>query len=215
MKFGESTVVVYVPINVRQTETNKLNVIINGKKSKVKNVTIHPNYFDSLSKGSCDIALLELSEPITNTSVTKINKDNNELNSNVVGVGYGASGQADSAQLVAFYSKKIAGENVVDSIGGFDYLGNKTLLICDFDHPNKTKYNKMGAPSPRPLEYICSGGDSGGALFSKKDNQWKLLGICSGSHNEINSDDDFVYYGQIMSWTRVSAFYNWIKENTK
>lgn len=215
MKFGESTVVIYVPINVRQTETNKLNVIINGKKSKVKNLTIHPNYIDSISKGTCDFAILELDEPITNTTFTKINNEFNELNSNVVGVGFGASGPADSAQLVASYKKKIAGENVVDSIGGFKYLGNKTLLYCDFDHPSKTKYNKMGSSIPRPLEYVCSGGDSGGALFSFKKNEWQLLGICSGNETDLDQFQETGYYGEIMSWTRVSAFYNWIQENTK
>ncbi|MBK8644872.1 MAG: hypothetical protein IPN15_22450 [Saprospiraceae bacterium] len=90
------------------------------------------------------------------------------------------------------------GENVIDSIGGQIYLDRESLLICDFDHPTRNDCNKIGSPVPRPLEYICSGGDSGGGLFRNKNNAWELIGICSGSGVDINQLMKSGYYGHTM-----------------
>lgn len=209
------TIVAYVPCNHRVTDISDLILVFKGQKVKVKNLWLHPHYLDSLTKGSCDIALLELEKPINNITPAKLNTEFNELNSDVVGVGFGASGPAGRPDLVDTYNKKIAGENVVDSIGGQLYMDHETLLFADFDHPTRKDCNKLGSPTPRPLEYICAGGDSGGGLFIKKDNMWKLIGICSGSGADFDQFIKSGYYGQIMEWTRVSAFNNWIEKQIK
>ncbi|NLN96717.1 MAG: trypsin-like serine protease [Bacteroidales bacterium] len=212
LNFNGHTIVSYVAYNHRVTDISNLKLVFKGQKVKVKNLWIHPYYLDSLTKGSCDIALLEIEQPLKNITPAKLNYSSDELNSNVVGVGYGASGPADRPDLVGLYNKKIAGENVVDSIGGQLYLGYETLLFCDFDHPTRTDCNKMGSPTPRPLEYISSGGDSGGGLFRKKKNQWELIGICTGGGVNVEQLIKTGYYGQTMEWTRVSVFTEWIDE---
>ncbi len=215
IEFNGQTVVAYVPYNHRVTDVNNLNLVFKGQKVKVKNLIVHPSYLDSLTEGSCDIALLELEQPLENIRPAKINAAFDELNSNVVGVGYGASGPADRPDLVGLHNKKIAGENVIDSIGGQKYLGVETLLICDFDHPTRKDCNKLGSPIPRPLEYICSGGDSGGGLFRKKGKIWELVGICSGAGTDIEQLMKTGYYGHTMEWTRVSVLAKWIDERKR
>jgi hypothetical protein len=210
-----STIINSLAINDRETDVSKLFLLFNGEKFKVKRLLIHPNYNNSLTKGSCDIALIELEAPVSKIIPAKLNINYDELNSDVVGVGYGASGPADRPDMVALLNKKIAGENVVDSITGYEYSGFKTILLCDFDHPNGKGCNKMGSPLPQPLEYISSGGDSGGALFRKTGKEWALIGICTGGGIDYNQFMKTFYYGQIMEWTRVSAFAKWISVQSK
>lgn len=209
------SIVLYRQINDRTTSVHNLFVVFKGQRVRVKRLIIHPYYLDSLTKGSCDIALLELETPLTVITPASLNSLFNEINSNVVGVGFGASGPADRPDLVSLYNKKIAGENVVDSISGFRYFSVETILMCDFDHPSRKDCNKMGSSTPRPLEYVCSGGDSGGGLFNKKGREWELVGICAGSGVKIGQFMKTYYYGQTMEWTRVSAFTTWIANEMK
>lgn len=215
MEFNGQTVVVSKQFNHRVTDVNKLYLIFEEQKLKVKSLILHPNYLDSLTKGSCDIALIELEQPLKGVSPAKINTAFDEINYNVIGVGYGASGPANKPELIKAYIKKIAGENVVDSIAGQEYLGFKTLLVCDFDHPDRTDCNKIGSPIPRPLEYIGSGGDSGGGLFRENDQKWELIGIYSSSSIDFDQFKKTGYYGQLMEWTRVSPFTEWIAQQIK
>lgn len=197
------------------TIPSRLYLVFNGQKVNVKSVIIHPNYRDNLTKGSCDIAILVLEEALTNIKPIALNRHLDEMNAVVVGVGFGASGPANHSELVGNYGKKIAGENRIDSIGGIKYSDVETLLLCDFDHPERKDCNKMGSPQPMPLEYICTGGDSGGGLFRQNGKDWELMGICSGGGTDIEQLLKTGYYGQVMQWTRVAAFINWIEENTK
>ena len=215
IEFDGQKVVVYHSINERVIDPSKLSVLLNGHKSSVKNLILHPNYFDSLTKGSCDIALLELAQPLTGVLPAKVNAKYDELNSIVVGVGYGASGPANRPDLVDIHNKKIAGENVIDTLGGELYLGYPTIMMCDFDHSTNENCNKMGSAIPRPLEYICSGGDSGGGLFRQTGEEWELVGICSGSGVDVDQLLKTGYYGQTMGWTRTSVFTGWIKKETE
>lgn len=104
-------------------DASRLYVVFAGEKIKVKKLILLPNYLDSLNKGSCDLALIELEQSISTVSPAILNKSFNELNSNVVGVGFGTSGIADKPESVDIFHKKIAGENVIDSITGHQYLG--------------------------------------------------------------------------------------------
>lgn len=215
MHYNGQRIILYVPINKRLTDVSGLYIMINEQKVKVKNIVLHPNYLDSLTEGSCDIALIELMQTLTMVSPAKLNLRFDELNLNVVGVGYGASGPANRPDLVGQYNRKIAGENVVDSFTGMELRGHKTLLMCDFDHPTNTVCNKTGSPKPRPLEYICSGGDSGGGLFRQAGQEWELIGICARGGVNVDQLNKTGYYGQTMEWTRVSIFNSWIREHIK
>ncbi len=210
----DQSIITYSRINDRVTDITKLYLVFKGQKVRIKRLILHPYYLDSLTKGSCDIAILELEKPLRAITPARLNTGFDELNSDVVGVGFGASGPANRPDLVGSFNKKIAGENVIDRIEGFLYHGVETKLMCDFDHPSRDDCNEMGDPKPRPLEYISSGGDSGGALFRKKGREWELLGICSGSGIDLDQFLKTFYYGQLMEWTRVSAFTKWIESET-
>lgn len=200
----------YIPYNFRVTDFSKVYATFHGRKTRVKRGIIHPAYLDSLTKGSCDLALLELEQPVTSIVPARMSSTLDELHADVTGVGYGASGRADKPESVKLEHKKIAGQSVVDSIGGPEFENHKTLLFCEFVAPGDT----TGMHAPRPLEYICSGGDSGGGLFRQTADGWELIGICGGGGGGIDLQVLMKtgYYGQKMSWTRVSPFTGWIAE---
>ena len=181
----------------------------------MKRGIIHPRYLDSLPTGggSCDIALLELERPVLSVQPAKMSCAFDELHSDVTGVGYGASGRADVTESFRMPFKKIAGESVVDSVGGPEFENRETLLYCWFVSPSE----KTGRHVVRPLEYIATGGDSGGGLFRQTADGWELIGICGGHGGGIDFQQfqKTGYYDQRMSWTRVSAFTGWIAEQMK
>jgi hypothetical protein len=144
------------------------------------------------------MALVELETPVAVILPAKLNQSTNELHSNVVGVGFGASGVANNPAEVKGRSIKIAGENVIDSFIGEKYPVNQTLMVCDFDHPTRLDCNKTGSPTPRPLEYVTSGGDSGGGLFRQKGDGWELVGICHGGGVNLDQLIKSGFYGQTM-----------------
>jgi len=206
--------VLYVQSNPRVTDFSKLYVTFHGRKYKVKRGTVLPGYLDSLTKGSCDIALIELAQPVTSIGPAKMSNTFDELHSDVTGVGYGVSGRADEPESVDRYNKKIAGQSVVDSVGGLEFENHATLLFCQFVSPNDT----TGRHVARPLEYTPGGGDSGGGLFRQRGNGWELVGICSGEGTVGVDLERLVttgYYGKMVSWTRLSAFTGWISEQMK
>ncbi|MEI6090807.1 MAG: trypsin-like serine protease [bacterium] len=215
LKIDGLTYYVNQPINERVTDITKCSFQFNGTKAKGKRLIMHPNFRDSLTKGTCDIAVIELAEPITNIIPAKLSTSFDELNSNVVGVGFGASGPANKPEKVDFHNLKIAGENTIDSLGDVQYNNLPSLMYCDFDHPKRKDCNRMGSPIPLPLEYLSTGGDSGGGLFRQNGNEWELIGIGPGGGTNVDVFRKTGYYGQIMEWRRVSVFADWIKEQMK
>ncbi len=209
----KAQMVFYVPVNPRVTDFSKVYATFNGRSIKAKRGIIHPAYLDSLTKGSCDIALIELEQPVRSIGPAKLSSTFDELHSDVTGVGYGASGRADKPESVKLEHKKIAGQSVVDSLGGPEFDDHQTLLFCQFVSPD----NKTGMHVARPLEYICGGGDSGGGLFRQKGKAWELVGICGGGGSGIDLQQFMKtgYYGQTMSWTRVSLFTSWIEKQMR
>jgi hypothetical protein len=58
---------------------------------------------------------------------------------------------------------------------------------------------------------MSSGGDSGCGLFRRSENTWELVGICQGTQINLPKFlQSFSMYGQVMEWTRVSVFADWI-----
>lgn len=182
-----------------------------------KSLIIHPVYLDSLHRGSCDIVIIELKEPIIGIAPAILGSGFDELNSLVTGIGWGASGKANEPQNVSIWFEEIAGRNIIDSVIGYVYNGKHTLLRADFDHPSNYKdCNKTGKPEPVQLEYLPSGGDSGGGLFRQNEKGvWELIGICTGAGVDIQQLLKTGYYGQLCDWTRVSVFRNWINETVQ
>jgi hypothetical protein len=210
-----ASVTVYERTNERLANVKSWSVHFGYDNYDIKRVTIFPNYLDSQTKGTCDLALVEFEEQVNNTIPAKICSDYNELHAEVVGVGYGASGSANKPSSVDLWFEKIAGENIIDTIQGPLYNNKPTVLMFDLDSPQPSeKSNVMGSATPRELEYGVAGGDSGGGLFRKTQAGWELVGIITGHTLDIGKLLSIGYYGQISKSTRLSPFADWIKEHT-
>lgn len=182
-------------------------IAFNGKRYAVANLVVYPEYLNEGTKNDCDIVLIELEQEIADIVPAVINTDTNEMHAVATCVGYGASGPATKFDEYD-YDVKIAGENVIDSMGGKSINGQAPKLVFDFDSPDDSTLNTTGDRVPRPLEYHPNGGDSGGGMFINKDGKWLLAGLTSGSHSTIRPTSG--YYGSTAYYTRVSAYAGWI-----
>jgi len=212
---GKSQIVVYQPINERIGNSKEYSFTFRGKTYAAQSISIYPTYMDSATKGMGDLALIELDRPVEDVQPAAMGKVFDELNANVTGVGYGAFGSGDKLESLDTTLLKIGGENVIDSIGGYEIGNTASVLHADFDHPTNKQCNKMGSAQPRNLEYACAGGDSGGGLFIETTKGYRLIGICSGTGYDMQQFQKTAYYGQTMSWTRVAVFYDWVKGKMK
>ncbi|MCH8902437.1 MAG: trypsin-like serine protease [Bacteroidetes bacterium] len=217
----DTMLVVYNTSNPRKADIKNFQFCFMDHKDQLYQgvkLTFHPTYLNSDNK--TDLAIIELDREVTNLTPAKLNADFGELHAEVVGVGYGMIYLADKPkkQLYKRSEKKIAGENTIDSLGGFlePNSNQYSSLYADFDHPtNKQCCNKMGNVIPLPLEFFATAGHSGGGLFEQDNEQWKLIGITAGGG--VNIDELFKngYYGRVNKWTRVSVSGEWINENIK
>jgi hypothetical protein len=204
-------VVSYQHNNQRTALASDFVVKFGNNEYQGKAIYLHPEYSSTGSK--YDIAIIELEKEVKAIEPVKRNRSYDELHSKFVGVGFGASGIANKPQTVKSHAKKIAGQNVVDSIGGYLVDKRPAMMFYDFDHPTNTECcNKMGSPIPEPLEYISTGGDSGCGIFRKQNQHWELIGILKGGGINLKQFFKSGYYGQTSEVSRVSVFNTWIDE---
>ena len=206
------TVTVFNSYNERVDSIKNYIFNLNGKILKGKKLIIHPNYFiDSEEDENFDIAIVELEESIDDIVIPILYDKFDEQGLIGTFVGFGASGAGNSINSELLYLK-IAGKNVIDSIGGSLHLGNYCKLLSDFDDPENITPNKLGDSIPLDLEFGTGGGDSGGPLFIKSDyDELYLVGILSGGGLSLENIELNRMYGQISEWTRISTFKEWIE----
>jgi len=215
---GGSRVIAFDPVNMRPDEISEFVFRFNRHLYSGQRLTIYPAYLKRLTSGldfDGDVALIELSDSVSDIAPARLNSSPDELHAVFTGVGYGQSGAADKPDEMGVYMEKIAGQNTIDKISGFEVDGQPVIMSSDFDHPTRKDCNKMGSPKPLPLEYIAGGGDSGGGIFRQTGNEWLLIGIAGGgpeAGTNIFQLKKSGYYGQIMQSTRVSPFIPWIHE---
>jgi len=181
---------------------------------KAKRITCYPDYQNSKDYSN-DIAIIELEHPINKARSIFINVKPDEIGDTITGIGYGASGPGNSTSIVQGYNIKLAGQNIIDSTGGIKRNNLATKLFADFDCPDGyANINKMGSKNALPLEYGTQGGDSGGPIFRRKNNRLELIGVLTGNDGAIPKNlAQNGYYGQMDSWTRLSAYSDWINAN--
>ena len=213
IEMGGRTVTIYNPINVRVDSIEKYTFNLNGKLLKGIKLTLHPNYFiDSDEDDNFDIAIIELEESINDVVFPSLYDKFDEQGQIGTIVAFGASGLGNTIQT-ALLNLKIAGKNVIDSIGGSLHSGNYCKLFTDFDDPDSIMPNKLGCPYPLDLEFGTGGGDSGGPLFFESDNEkLYLIGILSGGGFTAENVEYLRMYGQINEWIRISTFKKWIED---
>jgi hypothetical protein len=188
-------------------------VVFADRQYPLKRLMPHEAYTDSLR--TYDIALATLQEPVKDITPAILNHRFNELHAKVVGVGYGSSGPCIQrpGDSIRQRVEKLAGENVIDCIGGTKVNGRPSWLCFDFDDPERIAANPMGTARPRPLEYMCAGGDSGGGLFRRRRRRWELIGLCHQIHAAYGAGTG--YYGSTTEWARVAVFMDWIRAHIR
>jgi hypothetical protein len=185
--------------------------IINGQKVSIKKKHIFPGYQPGKIYG--DVAVLELNDVILDTAPAILNKSIREKGRTVAIGGFGTFGKGNKFGTVRLQgSPKLMGMNVVDSLGGplHHDNGKPTLAFIDMDSPEKKgTRNPIGDVKPLKLEFIIGAGDSGGPMFIKSKGEWILAGVVNYS---TNYNSKYGSYGEIAALSRVSVFYDWIKE---
>jgi len=146
---------------------------------------------------SNDVALLKLSEPVTDVAPIAIYRGNDELGNIVKIVGKGAAGTGSRGQDANGAHRTVLRRafNKITSVQG-------QWLCYVFDKP----------PSALPLEGISGDGDSGGPVLVQVKGEWQVAGLASwkrGKDNALLLHPGF--YGQTNYNVRLSHYANWIE----
>ncbi len=181
---------------------------------------VHPEWVASGGESNLfagwDLALVHLTNPVTNVVPATLFTGVSELGQTATIVGFGATGTGLTGATSNTAGTKRGGNNVVDisgtqsTPGSTVSIGNSRMLAIDFDQPGNVATSTLGGQIPLDLEYLVAPGDSGGGLFLEINNQFVLAGVTSLTSTldgSVNSD-----YGDRGAFTRVSQFLPWIDE---
>lgn len=215
---GGAMALVNQPVNSRPGNAAAYTFSFGSRLYRGKQLRVNSHYLDSLNSPAgdyCgDLVIVELDDTVTAVQPATLNDRIDEQGALITGVGYGISGPADKRDDCLGRMEKIAGQNVIDKISGFEVEGRASLLGFDFDHPTQPDRNRMGAAKALPLEYNPVSGDSGGGIFRQVNGSWQLLGIVSGGPESGVDMAQVVkhadWYGSIAQCARVAVFREWI-----
>jgi autotransporter-associated beta strand protein len=181
---------------------------------KVAQVFVEPGWTYNTSAGD-DLALLELSTPITNVAPAVLYNASlgSELGQTASMVGYGRSGTGLTGDTVG-PGTRLGITNNIDAFGGSYALGwytfddSSNILFTDFDQPNNPLASILGGTTPTSLEGSSAPGDSGGGLFLTVNGQTYLAGVTSflGAlpSNPLSTNADG-HYGDYNGYTRIAV----------
>jgi chymotrypsin len=188
-------------------------VTINGLSRDVERLVIHPGYkkppqelldqslatwdwtlFRVLLSSSDDIALVKLTQPVTDVSPVAINKSDDEFGQIIKIMGKGATG---------------------NGVTGYDFSDSHRTEL-------RRAYNKVSSAHGRwfcytfdkpsdalPLEGGSGSGDSGGPVLIQADKDWLLAGLTSWGdpQSAVRTPG---HYGQFSCNVRLSNYKDWI-----
>ena len=168
-----------------------------------------------------DIALLHLTEPVTNVVPAVIYGGQKESGTTATIVGFGLAGDGRNGVPHGGEHKKRAARNVIDAAGSFERTPvpdpNGRVLFYDFDGPSDDAGRKdwfNGSSTPLPFEGIMTSGDSGGGVFIETSAGRRLIGLNSGLFGENGAPTKSAgakhLYGIGSRVVRVSSFRDWI-----
>lgn len=172
----------------------------------IKRVIVHPDYSASGLRGSgsvyADLALLELTEPVTGIEPTNLNIAFTELQRPCTLVGFGLSGVIAKGPVPdatdQFEAVKRAGTNTISRIAD-------DIIVTQM-HSKQTYTG--------PTQDAAVGvGDSGGPLLIDVDGQLVIAGVANGF--TLGTDDNLLMRKNNEDmYVRVSPFVNWIEDTT-
>ncbi len=190
-------------------------VVINGLPRDVERVVIHPGYrtlpqtlIDQATASgeamlivvflaaSDDIALIKLSQPVTDVAPVASYRGGNEAGQVIKLIGKGATGTGDIGH-------DPGGPNRTELRRAFNKVSSAydRWLCYVFDAP----------PSALPLEGVLGNGDSGGPALLQSSDQWLLAGL--GSWKVVQGNVLTARpgrYGQVACNVRMSHYADWM-----
>lgn len=191
-------------------------VVLNGISRDVRRLVVHSGYKKppqelvdqalatgdatlvmALLASSDDIALLELTQPVTDVAPAVIYRDSNELGQIVKIVGKGATGtgEAGSDSHGSHRTELRRAFNKITSAYG-------RWACYVFDKP----------PSALPLEGMSGNGDSGGPVLIQVKDQWLVAGLASWKVVQGNAATSRPgLYDQTSCNVRLSHYVDWIE----
>lgn len=194
------------PIGERYRTSDEMKVKIGDNYYEIESLKIHPDYLDRNSQ-RIDLAVLITKKKIEGIDFPNINLEVLKLGTQLIGVGYGASGPGSNASLVSAKGEKIYGTNILDSINS--NLGGGIFLYTDFDSDDGSS-NELGQNIQTKYEFCSTGGDSGCPYFIEKDGKFILVGLVMGSKYNIDNLQKGNYYGTVNTIVEIRSLINWI-----
>lgn len=192
-----------------------LRVWFNQKNYEVVDWTCHPDY--RLGTGP-DLMLLKLNKPLKNISPAQWDSSPAlPKGAKTVWCGYSPLRDANFKRTYGSEIKRRAGENRIDSsmayLGWLNWGKPSALLLADMDHPEFKSMSRSGTGEALPLEYLTSGGDSGGGVFIPDTTGWKLIGIIHANRIRREGIPFQGLYGTEMTCTALAPFHNWLHQS--
>jgi hypothetical protein len=170
------------------------------QRVRAEEVYYHPDWFGANPKTNGDLALIRLSESITDATPTALSSGPSPFGTEVSLVGFGGSGDGTTGWTGTYDLLRRAGTNMLDSEDAFGY--GAEFLQMDFDSPDSGEATD--------LEAMLMFGDSGGAVMAMGDNGWELIGVNTWIVPFADEPTDYGMYGDLMGSTSVDFHRDWI-----
>ena len=173
-------------------------ITIGKREYRVEKVFPHPDYKNA--KSGADLALVKLTEAVTEVKPVNIYRGVGEVAKVATIVGHGYSGTLDKGPVSKdkWDKKKRAATNKIER------LIQKKWLLFVVDLPEKAT-DLEGAGGP---------GDSGGPAFIEEDGKVFVAGVSSFT-DDTQGDGIIGNFGDREAFTRVSIFAEWIDQTIK
>ena len=172
------------------------SVLVADRSRSIAHIIFHPAWSWDPNpdrwRESDDIALIQLSEPVTDIEPVSLYSDQDEEGQTVVLVGRGHSGTGLTGPTQEDGQIR-AGTNVTERT-------QDQWLMFRFDDPT----------TATDLEGISGPGDSGGPAFVEADGVLYLAGV--SSHQDDRQQGRHGVYGVWEYYSRVSHYLDWIRE---
>ena len=182
---------------------------VNGQVHAVDDFVPHPRWANNPVAGY-DLGLVRLAEPVTDVAPAIRNRTVEEIGREFVTVGFGETGDGLTGNAPSTEGVRRAGRNVFDQRGPFVLDFAEHILFFDFDHPDDSSLNQMGADAALPLEYMTAPGDSGSGAFIETAQGWRLAGVQSFGMRLTGSGPPIFHYGDAGGAASVREFNDWI-----
>lgn len=170
------------------------------QRVQASEVHYHPDWFNKDGATNGDIALVRLSDSLTDATPTQLFGGPTPYGDEVALVGFGGSGNGLTGWTGDYDLMRRAGTNVLEA--GDPYGFGDEFLSFDFDDP--------AFGDATELESMLMFGDSGGAIMADVDGEWQLIGVNTFIVPFADEPIDYGMYGDLMGSTSVEFHLDWI-----